>query len=67
MQKSRRPGGARAGGFPGEAEIFRELRDGPARHRVGLLPEGRAPKLRWRGLHPKSGRCVSWTFAPSSS
>ncbi len=42
MQKSRRPGGARAGGFPGEAEIFRELRDGPPRRRVGLLPEGRA-------------------------
>jgi aminomethyltransferase len=43
MQKSRRPGGARAGGFPGESGIFRELRDGAARRRVGLLPEGRAP------------------------
>lgn len=42
MHKSRRAGGKRAGGFPGEAEIFRELRDGPARRRVGLLPEGRA-------------------------
>lgn len=43
MQKSRRPGGVRAGGFPGEADIFRALQDGPARRRVGLLPEGRAP------------------------
>jgi aminomethyltransferase len=43
MQKSRRPGGVRAGGFPGEAEIFRALQYGPARRRVGLLPEGRAP------------------------
>lgn len=42
MQKSRRPGGARAGGFPGETEIFRQLKDGPARRRVGLLPEGRS-------------------------
>jgi aminomethyltransferase len=31
------------GGFPGAARVQRELRDGPARVRVGLLPEGRAP------------------------
>lgn len=43
IQKSRRPGGARAGGFPGEIEIFQALRDGSMRRRVGLLPEGRAP------------------------
>jgi aminomethyltransferase len=42
IQKSRRPGGTRAGGFPGEREIFRELNDGPSRRRVGLCPEGRA-------------------------
>jgi aminomethyltransferase len=29
--------------FPGVARILRELKDGPARLRVGLLPEGRAP------------------------
>ena len=43
IQKSRRPGGAHAGGFPGEAEIFKEIADGPSRRRVGLRPEGRAP------------------------
>jgi aminomethyltransferase len=43
IQKSRKPGGAYAGGFPGEAEIFRELSGGPSRRRVGLRPEGRAP------------------------
>lgn len=43
IQKSRRPGGAHAGGFPGEAEIFKEIADGPLRRRVGLRPEGRAP------------------------
>jgi aminomethyltransferase len=43
MQKARRAGGAREGGFPGAARILAELADGPARRRVGLLPEGRAP------------------------
>ena len=43
IQKVRRTGGARAGGFPGSARILRELAGGPSRRRVGLRPEGRAP------------------------
>ncbi len=43
IQKSRRLGGARAGGFPGAEVILRQLEHGAAIHRVGLLPEGRAP------------------------
>jgi len=43
MQKARRAGGAREGGFPGAARILGELADGAGRRRVGLLPEGRAP------------------------
>nr|WP_094019444.1 glycine cleavage system aminomethyltransferase GcvT [Maliponia aquimaris] len=43
IQKVRRTGGARAGGFPGAERILGELAEGPARRRVGLLPEGRAP------------------------
>lgn len=39
IQKRRRE----EGGFPGFARISRELKDGPSRKRVGLLPEGRAP------------------------
>jgi aminomethyltransferase len=31
------------GGFPGAARIQRELAEGPARRRVGIKPEGRAP------------------------
>lgn len=31
------------GGFPGAARIQREIADGPARRRVGIRPEGRAP------------------------
>ena len=43
IQKARRTGGARAGGFPGAARILAELDHGAPRRRVGLLPEGRAP------------------------
>jgi aminomethyltransferase len=43
MQKARRAGGAREGGFPGAERILGELADGANRRRVGLLPEGRAP------------------------
>jgi len=43
IQKARRAGGARAGGFPGAGRILHELAEGPARRRVGLRPEGRAP------------------------
>ena len=43
IQKSRRHGGARAGGFPGADQILTQLENGAARRRVGLRPEGRAP------------------------
>lgn len=43
IPKIRRPGGARAGGYPGAAAIEAQLADGVARRRVGLRPDGRAP------------------------
>lgn len=43
IQKARRTGGDRAGGFPGADHILTILTEGPTRKRVGLLPEGRAP------------------------
>ena len=43
IQKSRRRGGARAGGFPGADRILAELEQGTSRRRVGLKAEGRAP------------------------
>ena len=43
IQKSRRAGGDRAGGFPGAAINLDQIDKGPARRRVGLRPEGRAP------------------------
>ena len=43
IQKVRRAGGERAGGFPGASRIFGDLAEGVARKRVGLAPQGRAP------------------------
>ncbi len=43
IQKSRRQGGARAGGFPGADKILAQFEQGAPRRRVGLRPEGRAP------------------------
>jgi aminomethyltransferase len=43
IQKSRRHGGARVGGFPGSDKILSQLEQGAPRRRVGLRPEGRAP------------------------
>src|SRR5207253_9355519 len=43
IQKSRRNGGARAGGFFGAQKILAQLENGAPQKRVGLRPEGRAP------------------------
>lgn len=43
IQKARRAGGARAGGFPGAERILGELENGTTRRRVGLKPDGKAP------------------------
>jgi aminomethyltransferase len=43
IQKSRRSGGTRAGGFPGAKKILAQFADGATRRRVGLRPQGRAP------------------------
>ena len=43
IQKSRRRGGARAGGFPGAAIILQQLAEGSARQRVGLRSKDRTP------------------------
>ncbi|MEL7093506.1 MAG: glycine cleavage system aminomethyltransferase GcvT [Pseudomonadota bacterium] len=43
IQKVRRAGGVRAGGFPGAARILTEIDTGATRRRVGLKPHGRAP------------------------
>ena len=43
IQKVRRTGVDRAGGFPGADTVLDEIANGSPRKRVGLIPEGRAP------------------------
>ena len=43
IQKVRRAGGDRPGGFPGAEKVLAEMDGGAVRKRVGLLPAGRAP------------------------
>lgn len=69
IQKARKAGGAREGGFPGAARILKELAEGPARLRVGLKPEGRAPMREGVELFAPDGatvgRVTSGGFGPS--
>jgi aminomethyltransferase len=71
IQKSRRNGGARAGGFPGAAKILSQLETGAPRRRVGLRPEGRAPVREGAPLFADSasseqiGAITSGGFGPS--
>jgi len=71
IQKARRAGGAREGGFPGADRILKELADGPARLRVGLRPDGRAPMRAHTALYAEAeggepiGEVTSGAFGPS--
>lgn len=71
IQKSRRNGGVRAGGFPGADRILAQLDQGAPRRRVGLKPEGRAPVREGAPLFAASddalpaGRVTSGGFGPS--
>jgi len=73
LQKSRRPGGARAGGYPGAAVIARQLAEGAPRQRVGLRTEGRAPVRGGAELFASesseepAGTVTSGGFGPSVS
>ncbi|MGR9172515.1 glycine cleavage system aminomethyltransferase GcvT [Rhizobium sp. KDH_Rht_773_N] len=71
MQKARRTGGARAGGFPGAERILGELDKGVSRKRVGLKPEGKAPVRGHSRLYADAegkteiGEVTSGGFGPS--
>jgi aminomethyltransferase len=71
IQKSRRRGGARAGGFPGADKILDQLERGAPRRRVGLKPEGRAPVREGTSLFADEtsseqiGAVTSGGFGPS--
>lgn len=69
IQKARRTGGAREGGFPGAGRILLELVEGQDRRRVGLRPEGRAPMREGTALFAADGTplggITSGGFGPS--
>jgi aminomethyltransferase len=74
IQKARKPGGARSGGYPGDVVIGPKLAN-PAeaedRRRVGLLPEGRAPMrdgvelFETENAATPVGRVTSGAFGPT--
>ncbi len=69
IQKVRRPGGERAGGYPGADRIAREFTDGTTRKRVGLVGQERAPVREGATLHDAQGqvigRVTSGTLGPT--
>jgi aminomethyltransferase len=71
VQKSRRTGGARAGGFPGAEKILTHFDHGASRRRVGLRTEGRAPVREGALLFADAtsgeaiGKVTSGGFGPS--
>ena len=71
VQKIRRAGGARVGGFLGAERILAQFFDGASRRRVGLRPEGRAPVREGAALFAASdtleriGTVTSGGFGPT--
>ncbi|WP_430256601.1 glycine cleavage system aminomethyltransferase GcvT [Neorhizobium sp. DAR64872/K0K18] len=71
LQKARKAGGDREGGFPGADRILAELAVGTSRRRVGLKPEGKAPVRSHAKLFADAdglqelGEVTSGTFGPT--
>ena len=69
IQKVRRPGGARSGGYPGAEVIGGQLSNGAARKRVGLIGQERAPvregSLIIDSAGNRLGTVTSGTLAPT--
>ncbi len=71
IQKARRTGGDRAGGFLGADRILLELENGPSRTRVGLRPQTRAPMRAGTVLYASQeatspiGTVTSGAFGPT--
>ena len=58
IQKVRRPGGDRAGGYPGATVIEGQLATAPLRRRVGLLGLERTPVREGAALFDAAGRSI---------
>ncbi|WP_420408222.1 glycine cleavage system aminomethyltransferase GcvT [Hoeflea sp.] len=72
IQKARRTGGDREGGFPGADLILKQFETGPSRLRVGLRPAGKAPVRAGAELYENEtggdpvGTVTSGGFGPSA-
>ncbi len=58
ISRVRRPGGERAGGFPGAAVIFQKMEDGSPLRRVGLTVQGKRPVRDGQAVLDAQGRQV---------
>jgi aminomethyltransferase len=58
ISRIRRPGGERAGGFPGAAVIFQRMEDGSPLRRVGLTVDGKRPVRDGQAVLDAGGRQV---------
>lgn len=68
IPRVRRPGGERAGGYPGAEVIAHQLAQAPARKRVGLVAEGRLPVRAGTALmvgDAQVGAVTSGTLSPT--
>jgi aminomethyltransferase len=71
VQKARKTGGVRVGGFPGADRVLSEFDNGASRRRVGLRPEGKAPVRGHAKLYADAegkteiGEVTSGGFGPS--
>jgi aminomethyltransferase len=67
--RARRPGGARAGGYPGAEIVEAQLSSGAPRRRVGLKPVGRRPVREGAAIQTVDGvpvgQVTSGGFGPS--
>lgn len=71
IQKVRRAGGERAGGYPGAATLDAQMAAGPARKRVGLVGLDRAPVRPGTAIVDAAGAALgtvtSGTLAPTAN
>lgn len=69
LSKARRADGERAGGYPGADIIHRQQSEGPARKRIGLVAQGRAPVRAGAELVDTDGNAIgtvtSGGYAPT--
>ncbi|MDY7579116.1 glycine cleavage system aminomethyltransferase GcvT [Herbaspirillum sp. RTI4] len=69
ISRVRRPGGARAGGYPGDAIIARQIAEGVERKRIGFIVKEKMPVREGSAITDLEGNVIgkvtSGTFGPS--